>query len=85
MVEIVSGVLMGILILAMLMLLIMPVYWMIVDTYFFKIRYSSITGKSRIEYLTIKASSPQRAQKKARKFADGGCGAHEFIEFIGLY
>ena len=69
---------------AMAFLVVYPFHLCIVDDYYFKVRYSSITGHSRTEYFSVRAISLKRAYKKARHYANESCMSHEYIDYISL-
>jgi hypothetical protein len=66
------------------MALINLLYWIIIDSYYFKVRYIDIAGHCRIEYFSVRAANLKRAYKKARRYANESCMAHEYIDYISL-
>lgn len=84
MIDIVVGAMLTLLLIAMAFLVIYPFYMCIIDRYYFKVRYNGITGHSHTEYFSVKAASLKRAYKKARRYANESCMAHEYIDYISL-
>lgn len=84
MMDIVVGALLVLLLISMALLIVCPLYWIIIDNYYFKVRYIDITGHCHTEYFSVRAVSLKRAYKKARDYANESCMAHEYIDFISL-
>lgn len=84
MINIVANILFILLLMAMALLIICPLYLIIIDRYCFKVRYIDITGHCRIEYFSVQAASLKRAYKKARYHANESCMSHEYIDYISL-
>jgi hypothetical protein len=84
MMDIVVGALLALLFISMALLIICPLYWMITDNYYFKVRYCGVTGHCHTEYFSVRAASLKRAYKKARNYANESCMAHEYIDYISL-
>lgn len=84
MMDIVVGVLLVLLLISMALLIIRPLYWMIIDNYYFKVRYNGITGHCHTEYFSVRAASLKRAYKKARRYANESCMSHEYVDYISL-
>lgn len=83
--KIVAGIILILLLMAMALLVIYPIFYIIVvDDYYFKVRYSSITGHSHTEYFSVQAVSLKRAYKKARYYVNESCMSHEYIDYISL-
>lgn len=83
MIDIVVGIMLILLLIAMAFLIIFPIHMCIIDSYYFKVRYYSITGY-HTEYFSVRAASLKRAYKKARRYANESCMSHEYIDFISL-
>ena len=84
MMNIVAGIMFMLLLIGMALLVIYPLYLIIIDSYYFKVRYIDITGHCRMEYFSVRAASLKRAYKKARRYANESCMAHEYIDYISL-
>lgn len=84
MMTIVAGIMFALLLISMALLIICPLYLVIFDNYYFKVRYCGITGHCHTEYFSIRAASLKRAYKKARRYANESCMAHEYIDYISL-
>lgn len=84
MINIVDGIVFTLLLLMVIVLLIFPLYWIITDSYSFKVQYTDISGRYRIEYFSVQAASLKRAYKKARRYVNESCMSHEHIEYISL-
>lgn len=84
MVDIVAGIMFILLLIGMALLIICPLYWIIIDKYYFKARYIDITGHCRMEYFSVQAASLKRAYKKARRYVNETCMSHEYVDFISL-
>ena len=84
MMDIVVGIMLMLLLVSMALLVAFPLYWAIIDRYYFKVRYCGITGHCHTEYFSVRAASLKRAYKKARRYADESCMAHEYIDYISL-
>lgn len=84
MINIVDGIVFTLLLLMVIVLLIFPLYWIITDSYSFKVQYTDINGRYRIEYFSIQAASLKRAYKKARRYVNESCMSHEQVEYISL-
>lgn len=84
MINIVDGIVFTLLLLMVIVLLIFPLYWIITDSYSFKVQYTDISGRYRIEYFSVQAASLKRAYKKARRYVNESCMSHEQVEYISL-
>ena len=84
MMTIVASIMFALLLISMALLIICPLYFLIIDKYYFKVRYIDITGHCRIEYFSVRAASLKRAYKKARRYANESCMSHEYIDYISL-
>ena len=84
MIDIVVVAMLIILLIGMAFLVIYPLHMCIIDSYYFKVRYNGITGHSHTEYFSVRAASLKRAYKKARRYANESCMAHEYIDYISL-
>ena len=84
MINIVDGIVFTLLLLMVIVLLIFPLYQIITDSYSFKVQYTDISGRYRIEYFSIQAASLKRAYKKARRYVNESCMSHEQVEYISL-
>lgn len=84
MMNIVAGIMFMLLLIGMALLIIYPLYLVIIDSYYFKVRYCGISGHCHTEYFSVRAASLKRAYKKARRYADESCMAHEYIDYISL-
>lgn len=84
MMTIVAGIMFALLLISMALLIICPLYLVIIDKYYFKVRYCGITGHCHTEYFSVRAASLKRAYKKARRYANESCMAHEYIDYISL-
>lgn len=84
MINIVDGIVFTLLLLMVIVLLIFPLYWIITDSYSFKVQYTDKSGRYRIEYFSVQAASLKRAYKKARRYVNESCMSHEHIEYISL-
>ena len=84
MINIVDGIVFTLLLLMVIVLLIFPLYWIITDSYSFKVQYTDMSGRYRIEYFSVQAASLKRAYKKARRYVNESCMSHEHIEYISL-
>lgn len=84
MMTIVAGIMFALLLISMALLIICPLYFLIIDRYYFKVRYCGISGHCHTEYFSVRASSLKRAYKKARRYANESCMSHEYIDYISL-
>ena len=84
MINIVDGIVFTLLLLMVIVLLIFPLYQIIIDSYSFKVQYTDINGRYRIEYFSVQAASLKRAYKKARRYVNESCMSHEQVEYISL-
>ena len=84
MINILDGIVFTLLLLMVIVLLIFPLYWIITDSYSFKVQYTDISGRYRIEYFSVQAASLKRAYKKARRYVNESCMSHEQVEYISL-
>lgn len=84
MLDIVVGIMLMLLLAAMALLIVYPIYVVIIDKYYFKVRYCGVTGHCHTEYFSVRAASLKRAYKKARSYANESCMAHEYIDYISL-
>lgn len=84
MINIVDGIVFALLLLMVIALLIFPLYWIITDSYSFKVQYTDISGRYRIEYFSVQAASLKQAYKKARRYVNESCMSHEHVEYISL-
>ena len=84
MINILDGIVFTLLLFMVIVLLIFPLYWIIVDSYSFKVQYTDISGRYRIEYFSVQAASLKRAYKKARRYVNESCMSHEQVEYISL-
>ena len=84
MIDIVAGAMLILLLIAMAFLVFYPLYFVIIDRYYFKVRYCGVTGHCHTEYFSVRAASLKRAYKKARHYANESCMAHEYIDYISL-
>lgn len=84
MINIVDGIVFTLLLLMVIVLLIFPLYWIITDSYSFKVQYTDMSGRYRIEYFSVQAASLKRAYKKARRYVNESCMSHEQVEYISL-
>lgn len=84
MINIVDGIVFALLLLMVIVLLVFPLYWIITDSYSFKVQYTDKSGRYRIEYFSVQAASLKRAYKKARRYVNESCMSHEHIEYISL-
>lgn len=84
MMDIVVGALLVLLLISMALLIICPLYLVIIDKYYFKVRYIDITGHCRMEYFSVRAASLKRARKKARRYVNESCMSHEYVDFYSL-
>ena len=55
MINILDGIVFTLLLLMVIVLLIFPLYWIIVDSYSFKVQYTDMSGHYRIEYFSVQA------------------------------
>ncbi len=84
MINIVANIIFTLFLIAMASVILYLLSWMIVDSYYFKVRYIDITGHCRMEYFSVRAASLKRAYKKARRYANESCMSHEYIDFMSL-
>lgn len=84
MMTIVAGIMFALLLISMALLIIFPLYLIIIDSYYFKVRYCGISGHCHTEYFSVRAASLKRAYKKARHYANESCMSHEYIDYISL-
>lgn len=84
MIDIIVGIMLMLLLAAMALLIAYPLYMIIIDRYYFKVRYGGMFGHYRTEYFSVRATSLKRAYKKARRYANESCRSHEYIDYISL-
>lgn len=84
MIDIVVGAMLTLLLIAMAFLVIYPLHMCVVDSYYFKVQYTGITGHCHTEYFSVRAASLKRAYKKARRYANEACMTYEYIDYISL-
>ena len=82
MINIVYGIIFALL---LFVIMILPfVLGIITNSYSFKVQYTDISGRYRIEYFSVRAASLKRAYKKARRYVNESCMSHEQVEYISL-
>lgn len=64
MMTIVADIMFALLLISMALLIIYPLYLVIIDSYYFKVRYCGISGHCHTEYFSVRAASLKRAYKK---------------------
>ena len=84
MMDIVVGIMLMLLLVSMALLVTFPLYWAVIDRYYFKVRYIDIVGHCRIEHFSVRAISLKRAYKKARRYVNESCMSHEYVDYISL-